>query len=323
MPAEPVPDDVTVVIPAYNERDSIEELVEQIAAAFATCPEVTYSIIIVDDGSTDGTWDAVMAVRERHPQVRGCRLRRNFGKASALAVGADAATSPTIITMDADLQDDPAEIPRFLVALAAGPDLVSGWKRHRKDPLSKRLPSRLFNWITSLVSGVKLRDHNCGFKAGRREIYGRVPLYGELHRYIPAMAHGLGYEVAELEVNHRPRAHGRSKFGAERYVRGLLDLFTVLVITRYGRRPGHFFGGIGIVAALLGFACLAYLTGVWVFTDRPIGGRPLLTFGVLLEVVAVQLIAVGILAELILHRTAPRDLSHDLVIDDVGAPRDP
>jgi dolichol-phosphate mannosyltransferase len=255
--------------------------------------------------------------------VRGIRLRRNFGKASALAVGADAATGPIIVTMDADLQDDPAEIPRFLDALAGGADLVSGWKVDRQDPLSKRLPSKLFNRITSLVSGVHLRDHNCGFKAGRREIYTRVPLYGELHRYIPAMAHGLGYEVAEIEVHHRARKHGRSKFGVERYLRGLLDLFTVLVITRYGRRPGHFFGGIGIVAALVGFLILSYLTGVWLLTDDPIGNRPLLTLGVLLEVVAVQLIAVGILAELILHRTGPRPESQDLVIDQLGGRRAP
>jgi dolichol-phosphate mannosyltransferase len=314
-------DDVTVVVPALNEQDSIGELVEQIEAAFATRPEVAHSIVIVDDGSSDGTWEAIVAAREHHPVVRGLRLRRNFGKASALAVGADAATGPILITMDADLQDDPAEIPRFLDALAAGPDLVSGWKRDRQDPLSKRLPSRLFNRITSMVSGVKLRDHNCGFKAGRREIYTRVPLYGELHRYIPAMAHGMGYEVAEMEVHHRPRAHGHSKFGFERYLRGLLDLFTVLVITRYGRRPGHFFGGIGIVAALVGFLILTYLTGVWVFTDNAIGNRPLLTLGVLLEVVAVQLLAVGILAELILHRTTPRPARQDLVVADLEEPR--
>jgi dolichol-phosphate mannosyltransferase len=316
-------DDVTVVVPAYNERDSIAELVDQIVASFASRPEVAYSIVIVDDGSTDGTWDAIAAVGATHAMVRGIRLRRNFGKASALAVGADAATGPIIVTMDADLQDDPAEIPRFLDALAGGADLVSGWKVDRQDPLSKRLPSKLFNRITSLVSGVHLRDHNCGFKAGRREIYTRVPLYGELHRYIPAMAHGLGYEVAEIEVHHRARKHGRSKFGFERYLRGLLDLFTVLVITRYGRRPGHFFGGIGIVAALVGFLILSYLTGVWLFTDDPIGNRPLLTLGVLLEVVAVQLIAVGILAELILHRTGPRPESQDLVIDQVEARRAP
>ena len=316
-------DDVTVVVPAYNERDSIAQLVDEIVAAFATRPDVAYSIVIVDDGSRDGTWDAIVAAREIHPMVRGIRLRRNFGKASALAVGADVATGPVIVTMDADLQDDPAEIPRFLDALAEGSDLVSGWKRDRQDPLSKTLPSRLFNRITSIVSGVRLRDHNCGFKAGRRDIYTRVPLYGELHRYIPAMAHGLGYEVSEMEVHHRPRAHGHSKFGFERYLRGLLDLFTVLVITRYGRRPGHFFGGIGIVAALTGFVILAYLSGVWLFTDRAIGNRPLLTLGVLLEVVAVQLLAVGILAELILHRTAPRPTSHDLVIADLEDRRAP
>jgi dolichol-phosphate mannosyltransferase len=308
---------VTVIVPVYDERESLRPLVLEIEAAFASRPGLRGGIIIVDDGSTDGSWEEIVALHDERPCVRGLRLRRNFGKASALAVGADAATSPIVITMDGDGQDDPAEIPRFLDALADGADLVSGWKQTRHDPLSKRVPSKVFNRITSAMSGVRLRDHNCGYKAGRREIYTRVPLYGELHRYIPAMAHGLGYEVVEIAVNHRPRAHGRSKFGVERYVRGMLDLVTVLMITRYGRRPGHLFGGFGVAIGLVGLVILLYLTGVWVFTDDPIGNRPLLTLGVLLEVVAVQLVAVGILSELLLHRTTPRHTSADLVVADL------
>ena len=223
-----------------------------------------------------------------------------------------------VLTLDGDLQDDPAEIPRFLEAIDNGSDLVAGWKKVRQDPLGKRLPSKVFNRITSAVCGLDLHDHNCGFKAGRREVFRSVPLYGEMHRYIPVLAHNLGYRVTELEVNHRPRIHGQSKYGFERYVRGLLDLLTVLIITRFSRRPAHFFGGIGILFGISGFAMLTYLSGVWLFTDRPIGTRPLLTFGVLFEVVAVQMISVGILAELILHRTAARPSRNDLVAETVG-----
>ena len=258
---------MTVVVPALNEQDSIGELVEQIEAAFATCPEVAHSIVIVDDGSSDGTGG-----HRRRPGApsRGpgasapSQLRQGLG----LAVGADAATGPILITMDADLQDD---LPRsrFLDALAAGPDLVSGWKRDRQDPLSKRLPSRLFNRITSMVSA-KPRDHNCGFKAAARDLH-VVPTASSTGTSRRWRRHGL--RGRRWRSTTGPR-HGHSKFGFERYLRGLLDLFTVLVITRHGRRPGHFFGGIGIVAALVGFLILTYLTGVWVFTDDLIGNRP-------------------------------------------------
>jgi len=313
-----VPTDVTIIVPVLNERASIQALADEIDMTFAARPDVVHDVVFVDDGSTDGSWDEIAKLCELHEHVRGVRLRRNFGKAAALAIGSDLAAGPIVLTMDGDLQDDPAEIPRFLDALANGADLVSGWKRVRHDPLGKRLPSKVFNRITSTVSGLDLHDHNCGFKAGRREVFRSVPLYGELHRYIPVMAHDLGYRVTELEVNHRPRAHGRSKYGFERYVRGLLDLPTVLIITRYGRRPGHFFGGIGILFGIIGFAILAYLSGVWFFTERPIGTRPLLMFGVLLEVVAVQMISVGILSELILHRTAARPSRIELVAETVG-----
>ena len=214
-----------------------------------------------------------------------------------------------MVTIDADLQDDPAEIPRFLEAMDDGADVVCGWKVDRKDPLSKRLPSRLFNSVTAWACGLKLKDFNCGFKSARTEVYQRIPLYGELHRYVPALASNLGYRITELPVNHRPRTYGRSKYGFERFVRGFLDLLTVVTLTRFGRRPGHLFGGLGVVVGLLGFVILAYLSGVWLFTDQGIGDRPLLLFGVLLEILAAQMLSVGLLAELILSRTRSQPVS--------------
>jgi len=311
-------EDVTVIVPVLNESESVGELAAEIDHAFAAHPELRYSVLFVDDGSTDGTWDEIVKVADTRETVGGARLRRNFGKAAALAVGSDLARGEVVVTMDGDLQDDPAEIPALLERLELGADLVSGWKRRRNDPLSRRILSKVFNRVTSAVCGLRLRDYNCGYKAGRRDVYRQVPLYGELHRYVPAMAHELGYRVEEMEVHHRPRRHGRSRYGLERYGRGLLDLFTMLVITRYGRRPGHFFGGLGLLLGLVGFGVLAYLTGVWIFTDRTIGDRPLLLLGVLFEVVAVQLVSIGILSELLLHRTAPRPESGDIVVEAVG-----
>ena len=309
--------DISIIIPVLDERDTLETLVTEIEAAFEGIPDTTHEVVFVDDGSRDGTWTVVEHLSLRWPTVRGVRFRRNMGKAAALAAGVARSTGQTVITMDGDLQDDPKEIPAFLAGLAGGADLVSGWKRDRKDPLSKRLPSKAYNRVTGLVTGVHLHDHNCGFKAARREVYEQVPLYGELHRYVPAMAHSLGYKVAEIPVNHRARTFGRSKYGFERYFRGFLDLLTVLLLTKYGRRPAHLFGGSGVIAGLVGFLILAYLTGVWMFTDQAIGTRPLLMLGVLLEVLAVQLISLGILSELVLSRTENR-AAPDMVIDQVG-----
>lgn len=311
------PCDVSVVVPVLNEHATLETLTKEIELAFQPRPAVTFEVIFVDDGSTDGSWTAIDQMADTHSFVRGKRLRRNFGKAAALSVGTSTSHGQILVTMDADLQDDPAELPALLDALDEDVDLVTGWKRDRRDPMSKRLPSRLFNFVTGLATGVRLHDHNCGFKAARREVYEQIPLYGELHRYIPAMAHNLGYRVTEIPVNHRPRVHGSSKYGFERYVRGLLDLFTVLMLTRYGRRPGHLFGGLGVVLGVVGFIILLYLTGVWVFTDQGIGTRPLLSLGVLLEVLAIQLVSLGMLSELVLHRTPSRP-PESLVTDHVG-----
>ena len=226
------------------------------------------------------------------------RLRRNFGKAAALDAGFAEAAGDIVVTIDGDLQDDPAEIPRLLAKLDEGFDLVSGWKEKRRDPLTRRIPSKLFNSVTGRVSGVRLHDMNCGLKAYRAEVVQGMRLYGELHRYIPVLAHYRGYRIAELPVHHRPREHGRSNYGVERYLRGFLDLLTVTFMGRYRHRPLHLFGGIGLLTSLIGLIILVYLTVVKL-AGHAIGQRPLLTLGVLLLVVGIQLLSLGLISELI------------------------
>ncbi|MDA3646523.1 glycosyltransferase family 2 protein [Saccharopolyspora indica] len=314
MTQTPLPQ-VSLLAPAKNEQENLPALFAEISEAMQQ-QDRSWELVVVDDGSTDGSWQVISEHAARDPRIRGIRLRRNFGKAAALAAGVAEVRGELLVTLDADLQDDPAEIPRLLAELDAGADLVSGHKANRQDPLGKRLPSKVFNWFTGLITGLKLSDHNCGLKAARTEVYRRVPLYGELHRYIPALAHQLGYRVAELPVHHRPRLHGKSKYGLERYLRGALDLLTVVALTRYGRRPAHLFGGLGMLAGTIGTLILLYLTGVWLFTDDPIGTRPLLTLGILLEIFAVQMISVGLLAELVLHHRTGRDRDVDVLVAD-------
>jgi glycosyltransferase involved in cell wall biosynthesis len=304
---------VSVLIPVKDEEATLATLIGEIDAAFATIPDTGYEVIFVDDGSTDSSWQVMSQLAADNPRVRALKLRRNFGKAAALAAAVDEARGERIVTMDADLQDDPAEVPRLLAELDDGADLVSGHKADRKDPLGKRIPSKFFNFMTNVMTGLKINDHNCGLKAARTEVYRRVPLYGELHRYIPALAHQTGYKVRELAVNHRPREHGKSKYGLERYVRGAIDLLTVMTITKYGRRPAHLFGGIGLLSALIGFVTLAYLTVVKLFGGQAIGDRPLLMLGILLVILGVQLISIGLIAEIVLHRTANRREATDLI----------
>lgn len=304
---------VSVLVPAKDEQPSLRQLVAELGAALQTMPGLRYEIILVDDGSTDRSWATMCELATADHRVRAIRLRRNFGKAAALAAAVSEARGSRVVTIDADLQDDPAELPKLLAELDTGVDLVSGHKAARRDPLSKRIPSKIFNGVTGLITGLRLNDHNCGFKAADIEVYQRLPLYGELHRYIPALAHQYGYRVSELPVHHRPRQHGRSKYGFERYVRGAIDLLTVVTITRYGRRPAHLFGGLGLASSALGLLILLYLTGVWLFTSQPIGTRPLLNLGVLLVILGVQMISLGLIAELILHRTANRSEVLDLI----------
>jgi dolichol-phosphate mannosyltransferase len=288
---------ISIVIPLHNEERSVALLYEELQAALEPLAQ-EWEAVFVDDGSVDGSFAALTRLHDHNENVRVVRLRRNFGKAAALAAGFGQARGETVVTIDADLQDDPAEIPRLLVKLEEGFDLVSGWKTRRRDPLRRRVLSRIFNWVTGRVSGLRLHDMNCGLKAYRAEVVRGMPLYGELHRFIPVLAQYRGFRVAELPVNHRPREHGRSRYGVERYVRGFLDLLTVSFIGRYRHRPLHLFGGLGLILGLLGVAILVYLTVVKAL-GHAIGERPLLTLGVLLVVVGLQFFSLGLISEML------------------------
>jgi glycosyltransferase involved in cell wall biosynthesis len=309
---------ISVVIPVRDEEASVGPLVDELAEVLDDV-DPSWEAVFVDDGSTDGTFAALARLHEERPNIRTVRLRRNFGKAAALQAGFAQAAGDIVVTMDGDGQDDPAEIPRLLAKLDEGFDLVSGWKTRRRDPLSRRLPSKLFNGVTGRVSGLRLHDMNCGLKAYRAEVVRGLRIYGELHRYIPVLAHYRGYRVAELPVNHRPREHGRSRYGMERYVRGFLDLLTVKFMGRYSHRPLHLFGGLGLVLTLIGMVVLAYLTVLKIMGEG-IGHRPLLTLGVLFVVVGMQFLSLGLLSELITshheERAADRQRD-DVYVDEI------
>ena len=308
---------ISVVIPVRDEEHSVEPLLEELAQTLDAVAD--WEAIFVDDGSTDGTFAALTRLHAERPNVRIVRLRRNFGKAAALQAGFGQAEGDVIVTIDGDGQDDPTEIPRLLAKLDEGYDLVSGWKTKRRDPLSRRLPSKLFNGVAGRLSGLKLHDMNCGLKAYRAEVVRGMRIYGELHRYIPVLAHYRGYRVAELSVNHRPREHGRSRYGMERYVRGFLDLLTVTFMGRYRHRPLHLFGGLGLLLGFLGTVVLVYLV-VLKIAGEAIGHRPLLTLGVLLVVVGMQFLSLGLLSELITSHHEERDagrVAPDAHVDEI------
>ncbi len=292
------PPDVSVVVPVYNERPTLVTLFEQCRDALDPLG-VRFELIFVDDGSNDGSFDEIVALQARDPRARGLRLRTNLGKSAALAVGFRAARGERLVTMDGDLQDDPAEIPRLLAALDAGADLVSGWKVDRQDSLARVVASRLFNAVSGFVSGVTLHDVNCGLKAYRREVTTDVPLYGELHRFIPLLAAGQGFRVAELAVSHRPRAYGRSRYGWSRALRGAMDLVTVVCLTRYNRRPAHFFSLPGAALILVGSLLCAYIASLRLVYGHIQSRHPLLIFAVLLVVVGVQLFTTGLVGEML------------------------
>lgn len=306
---------VSIVVPVFNEVASLEPLLAEIDAALPAVVGDGYEVVFVDDGSSDGSTDVLRDLTARHPHVRLVRLRRNFGKAAALSQGFAAARGERVVTLDADLQDDPAEIPRLLAALEGGLDLVSGWKRRRQDPWEKRAASRFFNWTVRRVTGIPLHDFNCGLKAYRREVVDTISVYGELHRYIPVVAAQAGFRVGEVPVAHRRRAAGRSKYGWQRYLRGYLDLLTVLFLGRYQHRPQHLFGGVGTALMLAGFLIEAWLTVEKLAFGHAIGQRPLLLLGVLLLIVGVQLLSLGLVGELIASSRVRRGLDAAIVAE--------
>ena len=293
--------DVSVVVPVYDEADSLPELAGEIRAA---CEGAGYRFEawFVDDGSRDASWRAIRELHAEDPRMAGLRLRRNYGKSAALALGFEQARGRYVVTMDGDLQDAPAEIPRLVARLEEGFDLVSGWKKKRRDPLGKRIPSKFFNRVTRIISGVRLHDFNCGLKAYRRGVVKSVRVYGELHRYIPLLAKWEGYDrISEIPVEHRPRRYGRSKFGLDRFVKGFLDLISVTFLTRFAARPMHFFGAFGTLAFFVGFALSLWLSIDKIVFGDPIGDRPLLLFGALMMVVGVQMFTTGLLGEMIVR----------------------
>lgn len=290
--------EISVIIPLFNEQGSLAVLHEKLTTALGEIGR-PYEILFIDDGSTDQSAGILDDLCGKDPQVGVVHFRRNFGKAAGLDAGFRRARGAILITMDADLQDEPAEIPRLLEAIEAGADVVSGWKRVRRDPLGKTLPSRLFNWAVSRTSGLKLHDFNCGLKAYRKETVEDLHLYGELHRYVPVLLFWRGFRVTEVTVQHNPRRHGRSKYGFERFARGFFDLLTVLLNTRYRARPLHLFGVVGALLGTIGFGVLSYLSVLWFMGLQPIGNRPLLFLGLLLVMVGIQLVSTGLLGELI------------------------
>lgn len=315
---------LSLVIPVFNEVESLAALhheIDQVARRDGYALE----LLFIDDGSTDGSWPAIQALADRDARVRGIRFRRNFGKAAALNAGFRAARGTTILTLDADLQDDPAEIPHFLARLADGLDVVSGWKRVRHDPWHKVLPSRIFNGLVSRLTKVRLHDHNCGMKCYRREVIGELRLYGELHRFVPVLAAARGWRVGEIVIRHRARRHGRSKYGVNRFMKGFMDLLSVRFLTGYGNRPQHFLGTVGLACFGAGLLGLGGLTAAWVATRMFVSLEPLhlhqralFFYSITAVILGAQFVSVGFLAELVVARNH-RDTDAYAVAEETAA----
>lgn len=311
---------LSIVIPVYNEEQSLDELLTRINEV---CGREHYqaSVLLVDDGSSDQSWSVIERLSQQYAHVRGLKLRRNFGKAAALAAAFERVDGDYVVTMDADLQDDPNEIPHLLAKLSEGYDVVSGWKQVRHDPWHKVLPSRLFNSMISWLTGVRLHDHNCGLKAYRREVLDEVHLYGEMHRFVPVLAASKGFRVAEIVIQHHPRKHGVSKYGVERFVKGFLDLLTVYFLTGYGNRPQHLLGTIGLGSFAAGFMGLLVLSGLWVVSrmtsmdDVHLHSKAIFYYCIVALLLGVQLITMGFLAELITAQNRPSRQPYSIAKD--------
>jgi glycosyltransferase involved in cell wall biosynthesis len=295
------PPRISLVIPLFNEQDSLSSLHVQLTQAMAGVSD-DYEILYIDDGSTDRSSAILEDIHRDDPHVSVIQLRRNFGKSAAINAGFKEATGDLIFTLDADLQDDPAEIPRFLEKVAEGYDVVSGWKKTRHDPLSRRIASLVYNRTVAFFTGVRLHDINCGFKCYRSEVIREIEVYGELHRFIPPLAQARGFLIGEIPVRHHPRKHGKSRFGAERLLSGFFDFLTTILITRYFKKPLHFFGAVGLALFFSGVWINGYLTLWWV-AGEPLRNRPLLLLGILLMILGVQITLTGLLADMIAFAT--------------------
>jgi glycosyltransferase involved in cell wall biosynthesis len=296
--------ELSIVIPVHNEEKNVEELHEKLIKVLSSLKK-NHEIIFVDDGSTDNTFEVLRNLyNSQHDGVlKVIRFRRNFGKSAALSAGFKLADGNIIITMDGDLQDDPTEIPNFIEKRNEDYDLIVGWKFNRKDPLSKKIPSKIFNKLTSTLSGLSLHDFDCGFKTYRKEVVKNLRIYGELHRYIPALVHWMGYRVGEIKVKHHPRRFGKTKYGASRLIKGFLDLITVTFLTQYTKRPLHLFGVLGLSSSFVSFILGLYLLYVKYGLGLKIGDRPLLLLVILLVILGIQLISIGLLGEMIVSTT--------------------
>jgi len=301
--------DVSIVVPLYNEEESLPELCAWINKV-ATENGYTYEIVLVDDGSTDRSWEVVESLSANNAHIKGIKFQRNYGKSAALNEGFKIVTGEVVITMDADLQDSPDEIPPLrAMILNNNYDLVSGWKKKRHDPVSKTIPSKFFNWITTKTTGIKLHDFNCGLKAYRLKVVKNIELYGEMHRYIPVIAKWSGFKrIGEKVVEHRPRKYGTSKFGIERFIKGFLDLASILFVGKFGKRPMHFFGSWGTASFIFGFTVFVYLTISKFFLDKSgLTQRPLFFFAILAMIIGTQLFLTGFIAELITRNSSGRN----------------
>lgn len=297
--------EISIVVPVYEESHSLEELVSRIHEALG---DESFEVILLDDGSKDGSWDEIKRLRSQYQWINGIRLQRNYGKSAALQTGFENVRGRYVVTLDGDLQDDPVEIPEMIEMLKGGSDLVSGWKKKRHDPITKTIPSRFFNMVTRWVTGIRLHDFNCGLKAYRREVIDHIYLHGELHRYVPLLAYWEGYDkIDEKVVIHHARKYGKTKFGLSRFMHGFLDLITLMFVHNYMNRPMHFFGSIGVLALVIGGGINLYMAYIKLFYDQALSDRPLLYLGILLVVVGVQFFSIGFLGDMINRKERKRE----------------
>jgi glycosyltransferase involved in cell wall biosynthesis len=292
---------LSIIVPLYNEEESIRPLVNEIKRALGRV-DIDYEVLFIDDGSQDDSLKHIKEISKTDKRFRFISFRKNYGKSAALHTGFKNAKGNAVVTIDADLQDDPQEISNLLKKLDDGYDLCSGWKKNRKDPFIKKYSSKLFNFITRLISGIKIHDINCGLKAYRKEVVENIKVYGEMHRYIPVLAKWQGFKITETPVQHRARRYGKTKYGISRFFKGFIDLITVTFATRYIKRPMHFFGFFGALAFIAGVAVLGYLTALWI-QGQPLSNRPMIFLGMLLIIVGVQMFSVGLLGEMLVHNS--------------------